>query len=162
VWTTFSDPAIDGRAEHASLWNGKLLLVWGGNNPGTFTGSAFDDGAAYLPGGGWSTIEAPDASVLSGGTKRFAPIAWYGLGKMWIWSGFNGSGGGKTGSAVLGGAFFDPTLAKWDSMSSTDEPTARGRSTVVWTGREAIIFGGASGPNEFGATFNADTYLYRP
>jgi len=159
VWTTFGTPTISGRAEHASMWSGKELLVWGGTDPGSFTGTALDDGARYLPAGGWSLMELPGSELSS--SKRFAPVAWYGSGKMWIWSGFTGSGG-KGGSAVTGGASYDPTLAKWNAMSSASEPTARGRSAVVWTGREAVIFGGASSPNEFGGTYNADTFIYRP
>ncbi len=156
VWTTFSDPSIAGRAEHASVWSGKELIVWGGADS---SGFGLDDGARYLPGGSWTTF-ATDSSALSS-AKRFAPNTWYGLGKLWVWSGYTGTGG-KGGSAAAGGASYDPTLEKWAEMSSDGAPSSRGRASVVWTGREMILFGGATVPNEFGGTFPSDTFLYRP
>lgn len=42
-------------------------------------------------------------------------------------------------------------------MDSTGEPAARSRAVVIWTGKEAIIWGGVSGGN-----YLADGAIFRP
>ncbi len=151
VWTKFSDPSLDGRFFGTGEWSGKELLVWGGY--GTYLGVSYarDDGARYLPGGGWSAMASP-GTELSG--KRWGQTSWFGGGKLYIWSG----GDSKTISA--GGAAYDPTLDKWTAMPTTDAPSSRAHAAVAWTGKEAILLGGSNFPS--GGTPMSDGGLFRP
>jgi N-acetylneuraminic acid mutarotase len=159
VWTKFPDPAVDldGRLDNAGVWTGKELLIYGGF--GAYISPTYGkrNGARYIPGGSWTTITAPLDSDLATPT-RFAMASWYAGGKLWVWAGGNGSS--SSGIAVAGGATYDPATDKWASMDVTDAPTARSRPSVVWTGKEAIIWGGSNYAS--GSTFYSDGKVYRP
>jgi len=47
TWSVLPDPPIKGRYRHAVVWNGREMIVWGGQNP---NGQGFSDGAFYRPG----------------------------------------------------------------------------------------------------------------
>ncbi|MBL8722272.1 MAG: hypothetical protein JNL79_40195 [Myxococcales bacterium] len=159
VWTKFADPAIeiDGRVDHVGIWSGKDLLVYGGF--GTYISPTYGKktGSKYTPGGSWTSMTSPTDSDLTTPT-RFASAAWFGLGKLWVWAGGNGSS--SSGIAVAGGATYDPATDKWASMDVTDAPTARSRPSVIWTGKEAIIWGGSNYAS--GSTYYSDGKVYRP
>jgi len=157
TWTTFGTPTFDGRISSygSAEWTGKEMLVFGGY--GNYLTSSYgrDDGGRYLPGGGWSTISKP-GSELSGTRWGFA--TWWGGTKLYVWSGFTG-----TGTVSTGGASYDPTLDKWAATDDTDAPSpGRGFSTAVWTGKEAFVFGGAAQTYYYASTFYGDGYIYRP
>ncbi len=161
LWTKFADPpaTIDGRYDHVSVFTGSEVLVWGGY--GTYVSSSYgrSTGARYLPGGSWTAFSPPTDDVFATGTsaKRYAAQGWFGAGKLWLW-------GGTTGlypySALMGGAWYDPSLDKWGTMDVTDAPPARTRATVVWTGKEAIAWGGSS--TSSGGTYFNDGAIHRP
>jgi hypothetical protein len=156
TWTTFSAPTWDGRMEGAGEWTGKELLAWGGY--GSYLGSSYgrSDGGRYLPGGGWSTVTAPDSTALSS-PARWAFQTWFAGGKLYVWSGFGGSG-----TITSGGATYDPTLDLWATLDDTDAPTTRAYATVIPTGKETIIYGGTNSTSYFGSVWYADGAIYRP
>lgn len=162
IWTKFADPPIEleGRIENAAVWSGKELLIWGGY--GAYVASTYgkSDGGRYLPGGSWSRFTVPKDDIFATGTlaTRQAVQAWYGNGKLFLWSG--GLGNSTSTAAVAGGASYDPLTDKWTTLDVMGAPANRARATVVWTGKEAIIFGGASSTG--GSTFYADGIVYRP
>lgn len=166
VWTKFPDPTpdFDARYDNAAVWSGKEMLVWGGI--GTYVSSSYgkSDGARYLPGGSWTRFNVSSPDIFSTGTvaTRTAIQSWFGGGKLWLWSGATVSssyyaGGGP---ALAGGASYDPATDKWTTMDVTAAPTSRARATVVWTGKEAIIWGGSSYGT--GSSFYSDGKIYRP
>jgi N-acetylneuraminic acid mutarotase len=162
IWTKFADPPaeLEGRIDFASVWNGKELLVWGGY--GTYLSPSYgkSDGARYLPGGSWTRFTVPMDDIFATGTvaTRHAIPAWYGNGKLYLWSGANGNS--SSGAALTGGVSYDPATDKWTTLDVMSAPTARARATVVWTGKEAILFGGGSTAS--GSTYYADGAVYRP
>jgi len=161
IWTRFPDPTadIDGRYDNVGVWSGKELLIFGGYNS-TAIASYYgrNTGARYLPGGSWSSFAIPDDTLFGTTARRFASMGWFGNGQLWVWSGGNGSS--STGTAIDGGASYDPATDKWTTMDVTGAPTARARGSVVWTGKEAIIWGGAHYAT--GSTFYADGAVFRP
>jgi N-acetylneuraminic acid mutarotase len=164
VWTKFPDPVagFDGRIESAAVWTGTEVLVWGGHNSSIVPYSR-NDGARYLPSGSWSTFTAPAEGVFAAGTssRRFATQAWFGNGKLWLWSGATTTSSSISATAASGGAWYDPATDTWGTMDLTGAPTTnRARATVVWTGKEAILWGGASSTS--GSTFYQDGAVYRP
>jgi len=138
IWTTIpsAPTSMEGRVSHASVWSGKEVLIYGGF--ATTTKTALDSGARYQPGGGWTAFTTPSTTVLPT-AKRYVTHAWFGASKLWIWAGLDGTSG-----AIGSGASYDPVLDKWTAMDTTDAPTARGYGSTVWTGKEAIVFGGIS------------------
>ena len=161
IWVKFPDPAIeiDGRYDNVGVWSGKELLVYGGFNT-TLVASYYgrNTGARYLPGGSWTSFSIPDDTLFGTTARRFASMAWYGNNQLWVWGGGNGSS--STGVGLDGGASYDPMTDKWTTMDVTGAPTARTRASVVWTGKEAIVWGGAR--NAVGTTFYADGAVFRP
>lgn len=162
IWTKFPDPPtdIDGRYDHVSVWSGKEVLIWGGY--GNYVSPTYgkSNGARYLPAGSWTMFAAPPADIFSTGTvnTRFAVQAWFGNGKLYLWSGGNGT---SSSSVALGGAAsYDPSTDTWETVDTTGAPTNRARATVTWTGKEAVIWGGSSYAS--GSTYYADGAVYRP
>lgn len=165
IWTKFPDPPaeFEGRMEMSVAWSGKEMLVWGGY--GNYVSPTYgkSDGARYLPGGSWTRFTPSTDGFGSGAvTTRFGTHAWFGGGKLWLWGGANGNS--SSGSALSGGASYDPAIDKWTAMdaAATGAPTGRTRAAVVWTGKEAIIWGGASTATNSYPTVYSDGKIYRP
>ena len=161
IWVKFPDPApeIDGRYDNVGVWSGTELLIYGGYSS-TLLASSYgrNTGARYLPGGSWTSFSIPDDTLFGTTARRFASMAWYGNGQLWVWGGGNGTS--TTGVGLDGGASYDPATDKWTTMDVTGAPTARSRASVVWTGKEAIVWGGAR--NATGTTYYADGAVFRP
>ncbi len=161
IWVKFPDPAveIDGRYDNVGVYSGKEMLIYGGYS-GTLVASFYgrNTGARYLPGGSWTSFSIPDDALFGTTARRFASAAWYGNGQLWVWSG--GNGNSSTGTALDGGASYDPATDKWATMDVTGAPVARSRASVVWTGKEAIVWGGAKYAT--GTTFYNDGAVFRP
>lgn len=176
VWTKFPDPPaeLDGRSDNVQVWSGKELLVFGGVGAAVGTSYGRSDGARYLPGGSWTRMAVPTDDIFASGTvaTRAGVQGWYGNGKLWLWSGSpapttygsSSYGSPTTGGgyiAAAGGVSYDPSTDKWTTMDLTDAPTtARSHASVVWTGKEAIIWGGSN--YGYGSTFYADGAIHRP
>jgi len=141
---------LDNRNLAASAWSAELFL-WGGE---TLSTPYFDSGASYSLTGGWKTLPTPASSVIS--ARSFAQ-SWAGAGKFFVWSGLGVEGTG--GSAVAGGAAYDPITAIWAPMLKASEPPPRISALVVWTGKSAIVWGGKVG---LAGTLVADGAAYRP
>jgi N-acetylneuraminic acid mutarotase len=77
---------------------------------------------------------------------------------LFLWSG--GSGTTASGPAIAGGATYDVATETWTPMDTTNAPTVRARASVVWTGNEAIVWGGSN--NASGDKYYADGAVYRP
>jgi N-acetylneuraminic acid mutarotase len=169
IWTKFPDPPpeLDGRNFSAAVWSGKELIVWGGFGTLVSPSYARSDGARYLPGGSWTRFTVPKDDIFSVGSaaSRQAPQAWFGAGKMWIWGGAAGSSSTPiyySNTALAGAASYDPTTDKWTTIDTTGAPSQRARASVVWTGSEAIIWGGASSGGGTSATSYNNGVIYRP
>jgi N-acetylneuraminic acid mutarotase len=149
TWSTLKGTVpLDGRYLLLGIANGTQATFWGGYgayvSPSYYknTGANYDDTA-----GTWKAFTPPTDVVLPY-SKRRELVGWWAGGKLYVW------GGNSDGGAQGNGAIYDPTTDTWTSMPTTNAPAARYQATAVWTGTEAIIWGGYS--------YKADGKVYRP
>lgn len=157
VWTKFSDPGtvLDARYDAASISDGSTLWVFGGRTSSS-SSSAKGGAAYYSPSVGWTAI--PDADKLFAPSgKRYDVAAFQAAGKVYVFSGIPSTASDTPASGFV---VWDQATATWSSIEATGAPTARARATVVWTGKEALFFGGANGHTC--CTYYADGAVYRP
>ncbi len=120
----------------ASVWTGKQLIVFG-NVPN----QSADVTAAYDPAANtWSRLADPGTSVREPGYKAL----WTGK-QMLVWAAFHSLA-------------FDPHTQKWSALRRSLP-----LGTVVWTGREAIGWGGGccGDAQSNGAAYNPATRRFR-
>ncbi len=126
--------APGARAEHALVWTGTEVIVWGGRI--NASGSTTSAGGRYNPGtDSWtatSLTNVPDG-------RRGPAGVWTGM-ELVVWGGAD-----DTSSVTDTGGRYNPGTDSWTATSLTNVPSARGRHTGVWTGTELIVWGGISG-----------------
>jgi N-acetylneuraminic acid mutarotase len=145
-WRSMSaENAPSARAEHCAVWTGKEMLVWGGlkqvlNNVSTGDGGRYDpENDTWYP---ITTTGAPSA-------RRGHTAVWTGR-EMIVWGGSAFIWEGEYGELshtdfYNDGAAYSPGADKWTPLPITPEtPGRRTDHTAVWTGREMIVWGGAS------------------
>jgi len=128
--TTTGAPA--GRQDHASVWTGSQMIVWGGYIPSTpdpypATGGRYDPVAdSWSP---TSTTNAPPG-------RNFHTGIWTGREAIFWGGGANVNTGGR----------YDPSTDTWTPTSLTNAPPGRSQHGAVWTGKEMIVYGGSQTP----------------
>ena len=147
VWTATSvTNAPSPRGNHAAVWTGTRMLVWGGEDSADVIGT----GAAYDPiADSWtatSTVNAPAA-------RRCHSALWTGS-EMIVF-------GGQTdrslacGSATTGsGARYHPLTNGWIAMAPAPLSPS-GSAVAVWTGNQMITWFGSEGARY---NFSANTW----
>jgi len=120
------------RRDHSTIWTGEKMIVWGGLG---FMGLT-NTGAIYDPKTGeWIAtplLNAPPA-------QAFHKAIWTGT-KMLVLGGRHSVPG--TVTEVPGAWYFDPKSHSW-STDSVDSPMpASSDHSVVWTGRDVLVWGG--------------------
>ncbi|HKY33552.1 MAG TPA: MopE-related protein [Candidatus Polarisedimenticolia bacterium] len=129
TWTATSLTGAPGaRREHAAVWTGDLMIVWGGSGNGLLrTGGRYDPaGDSWTP-----TSAAPDPAIPV--ERAYHAGVWTGS-EMIVWGG-EGSG--------PDGARYDPLLDDWNTLSTLNAPLSRSFPAGVWTGSEMIVWGGS-------------------
>jgi len=157
AWTKFSDPPSSvwtARYYQAAVWTGSAFAVWGGIT--TTSPTILGNGAIYTPMIGWAPIPEPTDAVLPPAARRRNSAMFHSAGKLYV---FSGIAAGST-SAISGMAAYDIATSTWANVSTTSAPSARVLESVVWTGREAIIFGG--GTTDSTSTTLNDGGMFRP
>jgi hypothetical protein len=126
--STVGAPA--GRAGPTFVWTGRKAIVWGGNNLNT--------GGVYDPASNaWTAT-----SLTSAPTGRTAHGAvWTGQ-RMLVWGGDTGIPAG----APETGGLYDPVSNSWTPTSTTNSPTKRTGTMLVWTGKSAIAWASGTTP----------------
>ncbi|MEP7379223.1 MAG: hypothetical protein ABI725_06615 [Chloroflexota bacterium] len=117
------DWPLNERSTPPSVWTGTELIVWGDG----IYGSA-DDGAAFnLANGTWRVLAAAPLSPRSE-----SAVAWTGT-EMIVW------GGRVENSFFYDGAAYNPLTDTWRLLPF---PGFSGKDpSMLWTGREAVVFG---------------------
>ncbi len=161
AWTPTSVAAnvSVARHDHAAVWTGAEMIVWGGR---TFTQS----GWAYLNSGGRynPTTDAWVATSQTGSVpiaRRLPTAVWTGS-EMIAWGGY-GTGAPATNT----GGRYNPSTDSWAATSTgANVPSPRLQHTAVWTGTEMIVWGGAavedSTPNNTGGRYKPATDSWLP
>jgi hypothetical protein len=157
AWTSVPAGAFP-RAFHSAVWTGSRMVIWGGEEclgfPGNCPGAVFplNDGAAYDPvTNTWQPIAGPTG--VSGRTGHVA--LWTGS-RMLIWG---GSAYYFNPVYTQDGALYDPATDTWSSMASPSALSPRREASAVWTGSEALIWGGKAGSNGFTRFSDGEVYL---
>lgn len=130
-WTTVS--TLNGpspRYQHSAVWTGALMIIWGGNNFGSYvsTGGRYDPQSDTWTPTNISNAPSPRDSHTS---------VWTGS-LMVVW-------GGYFGSYLRSGGRYDPVLDTWRPMSTPSGFSARAYHTAVWAGGYMVVWGGFSG-----------------
>lgn len=125
TWTPLpTQGAPSARGDHIAIWTGEEMLIWG-----PWTGGARYDPARST----WSPITHENEPEF----RQDAPACWTGT-EMIVWG-----GRGSSPPYFLGnGARYDPKTDRWTTMTTEGAPLARASHTIVWTGSEAIVYGG--------------------
>lgn len=157
TWTMLPSAPIDARAYANAVAAGPLAIFLHGHGLASATVIGDDDGASYDPvANTWTKIAS--AGTIMPPAKRYSGFVWYGAGKLYGWGGLNITG--ATFTYPRNGASYDPTTAKWTAMPAGGLGGVTGgrySGTVVWTGSEAVLWGGRQGPTSF-----HDGMIFRP
>ncbi len=138
--TTVSAPR--SRSNHASVWTGTEVIVWGGHGSNS---EILNDCGIYNP--STNSWRAVDASSFPLG--RFNHTAVWTGSEMMVWGGTS-----VVSSNVNDGARYNPVTNLWTRITETDAPIGRANHHAIWTGAEMLIWGGAS--------YLTDTPSYKP
>jgi hypothetical protein len=148
AWTPTSVAGAPApRHNHAAVWTGTEMIVWGGGSQldlGPTCGLNYlSTGARYFPAAdSWAqttNVGAPTQSTNFDGIGL-----WIGT-RMMIW-----------GNA--GGGLYDPALDVWSPVA----PQASGIVQAVWTGSEVIAWGRSLGSAPAGAVFDPQFDYWSP
>ena len=140
-WSSIADAPLAARTEQATVWTGKLMIVWGGlasvpPTPGAsqYEPPVYGDGAALDPRTRIWRVLPP--SPLA--PRADATAVWDGQ-DMIIWGGQGG--GSQTNTDFADGASYDPANHRW-KMLPPGPLSARSGATAFWTGSQVLILGG--------------------
>jgi len=144
--TGLNEPSA--RRYHSAIWTGSRMVVWGGAGDWDNSGGQYDPVANT-----WTPT-----SVGSGPSIRQRHAAVWTGSEMIVW-------GGEAYSASIGnlvfpttGGRYSPATDTWTPISNAGVPPGRPAPTVVWTGTEAIFWGGGdSGYLNSGGRYNPQT-----
>ncbi len=156
-WTPTSVTNVPfARYGHAAVWTGSEMIVSGGLAWDT-DWSTFD----YTPQYGRYSPATGTWNVASGAPAgMFQKAVWTGS-RMLVFGGY------REGTALTGGAAYDPGTGAWTALSTTGQPSARYDHTAVWTGSEMVVWGGRIGSGSMiglgnGARYNPATNTWQP
>jgi hypothetical protein len=153
AWVPLPDVgAPEARDEHATAWTSKGLFVWGGRGCGGLT-SPCGDGALYDPvTNDWASLPGSGAPAPRGWAVAVSTGT-----EVVVWGGEDPTSGRLWAD---GARCPIDTSDAWRAMATIGAPAARRYHTVVWTGSEALVWGGdASAVNDVGL---ADGGAYDP
>jgi len=151
-----SSGAPSARGGVHAVWTGTEMLIWGGHN----NSAVLNDGALYNPATDtWRPVSALNAP--SARTWVLTPV-WTGT-ELIVWGGANLS----LSQTFNTGARYNPTTDTWTTVATTGAPSGRNRAVMVWTGKEMVVFGGATGAgtgtySNTGASYNPVTDTWAP
>lgn len=172
AWRSMNTNTASARSEHAAVWTGSEMLVWGGKDVAlvnAMTRSVLvNSGARYNP----RTDTWQPMATEGMPEARRGGVALWGNGALHIWGGAQPPVGEKnplSEQVSNDGWSYRPDTDAWRPMAGN--PSGRTGHTAVWTGRELILWGGvsglagdpiASGFLSSGARFNPATHRWYP
>jgi N-acetylneuraminic acid mutarotase len=141
------------RAQHSTVWTGHQMIVWGGYIY-NYVNQFLNTGGVYDPSTDtWSattTTNAPNA-------RESHTAVWTGS-RMIVWGGDNAADPCECGPYATG-AQYDPATNTWTPTTLANAPPGRHDHTAVWTGKEMVVWGGATATGfvNTGARYNPNT-----
>lgn len=137
VNTTFTTVARSSSTRVATAMWGGFPAVTDGDLPALRDGAWFDSDT-----GTWTTIPDPGMTLVP--TDRAWMTSFGANGRFYVWGGEESSPDRTSQTPVATGMVFDLASATWSSMPTAGAPSPRLRAIAVWTGCDAVVFGGDS------------------
>ena len=155
TWHSTNNSSVPiGKTGHTAVWTGTEMIVWGGCD--LFRGEHTCDsktGQRYNP----LTDSWVVTSFIGAPHSRMNHTAvWTGT-EMMVWGGCSFINDVCLPSQVgTGGGRYNPSTDTWILTNLASAPVARQAHTMVWTGSQAIVWGGFSdnAPLSSGAVYN--------
>jgi N-acetylneuraminic acid mutarotase len=141
TWTPIANPPIGARIVDVALaTDDGRAIFWGGTNATALT--LLGDGAILdVARGTWSLV--PSAMDAFGSSfARHHVGAWWAFGRLYMWTGTNEFESADH-QAKSDGAMWDPSTRRWSWMPQDDGAMESSSPFAVWTGEEALIWGGS-------------------
>jgi len=134
IWIMIAETnAPTPRYIHSAVWTGSEMIVWGGMNYG---GIVFNTGGRYsLLDNRWEPLPLDSNTP----TARMDHLSFITSQGMFVWGGWSNVSG--TEAANTGG-LFSSVDNTWSAVSVVGCPEPRAQLSGVWTGLEAIVWGG--------------------
>lgn len=162
TWTPLTPPSsdLDGRYYHIGLATGTTssptATFWGGYGSSVSSSYYRNTGATFDPAGTgtWKAITPPSDAVFPN-SRRYLGVGWWTGDTLFVW-------GGYSGTYPTNGASYDPATSTWRGMSDSNAPVGRVNATAVWTGAEAIVWGGSTSTSSSISYARNDGKIYRP
>ena len=126
------------------VWSGKEVIVWGGFGGLWGKNTNRNDGARYNPStDAWKPVTTKNAPAA-----RFDfSAAWTGR-EMLVWGGYTDNHsryqGAHADAYLNSGGRYDPSADTWKTLTTKGAPSGRSWNTLLWTGKEMIVWGGAN------------------
>jgi hypothetical protein len=152
AWELLPPSGLSGgcRKSHSAVWTGTEMIVFGGQESGSFHG----DGAIYdAYAKRWNALAASPLEARSGHAAT-----WTGT-SMLVWG-----GAGADSTRFADGALFNPSTHEW-TMLPPAPLAGRTFPTVAWTETHVVIWGGigVSGTQlDDGALYDPITSAWQP
>ncbi len=145
TWAMLPDKgAPSSRTGQAAVWTGKEMIIWGGFGGVNGEDVNHDDGARYNPASDtWKPVSTKNAPAA-----RFDFSAvWTGK-EMLVWGGYTDSHsryqGGHADAHLNTGGRYDASSDSWKAITTRGAPSKRCGHSMVWTGKEMIVWGGGN------------------
>ena len=140
IWTTLAGGVNvpEARSSHSAVWNGSVMVIWGGSTSDGSTSIRFNSGGRYNNNSdGWLPTSVAGAVPEP---RAGHQAVWTGT-EMLIWGGLAIIG--STNYPLSSGGRYSPSSDQWQTTStSASSPSARTYHTAIWTGIEMISWGG--------------------
>jgi N-acetylneuraminic acid mutarotase len=145
TWRAMSDVgAPEAREDHAAVWTGSEMIVWGGVRREGPDGARrqIATGGRYSPATDtWRPLAVDDAPS----PREDGVVVWTGK-DLLVW-------GGLVGDVPLGdGGRYVAAADRWCGIAGNGSPGARRDPAGVWTGRDLVVWGGGGPDNDFPST----------
>jgi len=156
--------APSSRTGHAAIWTGKEMIIWGGFRGTNGDNANHNDGARYDP----STDTWKPVSTRNAPSARFdSPAVWTGN-EMLVWGGYTDAQSRYQGchadAHLNTGGRYDPSSDSWKPITTQGAPAKRCAHTMVWTGKEMLVWGGGNATKVLkdGGRYNPARDTWRP
>jgi ankyrin repeat protein/N-acetylneuraminic acid mutarotase len=165
TWATLPQKGgPSSRTGHAAVWTGKEMIIWGGFGGYLGKDTNRNDGARYNPATDtWKPVTTRNAPAA-----RFDfPAVWTGR-EMLVWGGYTDSHsryqGAHADAHLNTGGRYDPSADSWKTITSQGAPSKRFAHTMIWTGKQMIVWGGGNTTKALndGGRYNPARDFWRP
>ncbi len=159
AWTALPSPPATAppRAEHAAVWTGSEMVIWGGTDASGGTNCSGESVADYL-------LYEPLTAQWTRRTLDIAPrtrhtLTWSGSDVI-AWGGAEFDG--TTYADLATGMVVEPVTGNSQPIHLSIDPSARSLHTAVWTGDRMVVWGGTTDGASTGGRYDPTGGAWTP